>query len=86
MSEKRIYEQWKSYAREVLPVAPWPGENSQQRIETRRAFYAGARAAFTEIMRGLTPGPDPQPADERMLLDLEEELGDFLKAVKDGRA
>ena len=81
--KNRIGEQWNSYAREVLSDA-W--NLDPQRIETRRAFYAGARAAFTEIMRGLTPGPDPQPADERMLLDLEEELGDFLKAVKDGRA
>jgi hypothetical protein len=81
--KNRIGEQWNSYAREVLSDA-W--NLDPQRIETRRAFYAGARAAFTEIMRGLTPGPDPQPADERMLLDLEEELGEFLKAVKRGVA
>jgi hypothetical protein len=72
-----------------LPGAPPDSlEDPQniQRIETRRAFYAGARAVYTEIMKGLTPGPDCQPADIHMLSEIDFELNAFLDAVKRGLA
>lgn len=41
---------------------------------------------LTEIMRGLTPGPDAAEADEGFLYDLHEELMQFVADVKKGKA
>lgn len=38
-----IKEQWESYEREVVPA----NASAEQRLETRRAFYAGAQAMLT---------------------------------------
>lgn len=69
-----IRDQWESYAREVLPKDAGP----VQVQETRRAFYAGARA-----MQGLhmviTTYSDE--AAEQMLQGFEEELAAFGKSV-----
>jgi hypothetical protein len=78
-----IAAEWYTYAEATLAGVP---ADSVQRTETRRAFYAGALAAYSQVMVNLTPGPDSQPADEQMLRDLDAELHAFGLAVKQGLA
>ena len=81
--KNRIAAQWYDFAAMALPLVP---AESPQRIDMRRAFYAGATALFTEITRSLTPGPDAQPADEQMLMEIDAELRAFAAAISQGRA
>lgn len=81
MRRNRMQEQWQSYKREVLPSnAP-----AVQVQECRRAFYAGALAAFTTYQE---LGDDSVSEDEgvKVLADLIEELSDFGRFVREGRA
>lgn len=78
----KFEQEWKSYEAEVLPR----DAADVQRIECRRAFYAGAQALFGLVIRGLTPGPDSTPADEVMMGELLSELEAFKNEVVGGRA
>lgn len=79
---KRLLEQWKSFQQAVIqPDAP-----VTQVKEMRRAFYGGAAAFQAEVLRGLTPGPDEQEEDLRMLAELNDELLEFNRQVKAGQA
>jgi hypothetical protein len=77
----RILEEWNSYRRGVLP-ADAPAVQVQ---ELRRAFYSGAVSAFA-IYRDI--GDDSVSEEEGLqrLTDLQDELNDFPKAVREGRA
>jgi hypothetical protein len=77
-----IHEKWEEFAAMVLP----PGCSTVQRWETRRAFYAGVEGLFKLILVQLTPGPDPQTDDLQMFADMEAELADFAKRIKEGTA
>lgn len=79
---KLLAEQWKSYAKSVLPVDC----SIVQRTETRRAFYAGALEVFIGIMAALTPTGDAKEGDVQMLQDIHDELLEFGKDVKEGQA
>lgn len=48
---KTVFEEWKSYERDVVPKeAP-----SVQREECRRAFYAGAYGMFSLVIAATAP-------------------------------
>lgn len=70
---KRIQTAWEGYAEMVIPKdAP-----EIQHTESRKAFFAGAAVLFGHLMNGLSAGPDSQPQDSLLLLDIEQELNAF---------
>ena len=79
MTPMRIAEHWSEYARQVLPETA----GMTQRVETRRAFYAGARALLKtlEEVSGLS-----EEQGVEILEQLEGECDDFLEDLKQGRA
>jgi hypothetical protein len=79
---QRLLEQWNSYR---IAVITGPATVAQL-TDMRRAFYAGAAAFQTEVLRGLTPGPDEREADLLMLAELNDELLEFKRKVKEGQA
>lgn len=81
MRRNRLQEEWQSYRRKVLPAAAPP----VQVQECRRAFYAGAMAAFA-IYHAI--GDDAISEDEgvQILSDLQDELDEFPKLVREGKA
>lgn len=73
---------WRSYREDVLPNdAP-----SNQQIECRRAFYAGAQSLFEAIMMNLGPGEEPTEAEIAMMDEVHEELQQFARDVLAGKA
>jgi len=70
---------WNSYRTQLLQ-----GADSVQLTETRRAFYAGSAAFFSEIGAAFD-GPGPGTAEEELkLLALLRELADFRELVLTG--
>jgi hypothetical protein len=82
MKRQLVLEQWNSFARQVLPA----DVSEVQRTEMRRAFYAGAQALFHGVLIALSPDAEPTEADLQFMSDLESELSEFGRAVKEGRA
>jgi len=80
MSEKVIEKGWLSYENKVIPN----NAGRIQRIETRRAFYAGAAeliSALSELASSTTE------EDMFKILDgIQEEFDDLLDRVKKGHA
>jgi hypothetical protein len=81
-SKRTIESAWIAYEREVLPA----NAGRVQRVETRRAFYAGALALFSSVMRGLGPGTEATEDDLRMLDGIQSELAQFARDIAAGRA
>ena len=74
MSRKYVNEKWQDYEHKVLsPSAP----SKIQRIETRRAFYAGAIAMFDILLDNL---PDDE-SDMSLANDVRAELQDWIKQL-----
>lgn len=80
--KQRIGEMWASYESEVLPARA----HDVERMETKRAFYAGAQGLLSAILKGLTPGTEPEEADLRMMDEIEAEIRAFGEDVGEGRA
>ena len=81
MASPSLSKQWQSFCLACLRDV---GE--VQYRETRRAFYAGAGAMFTEMMTMLDPGEEPTEADIANVESLRRELVSFDDEVKAGRA
>jgi hypothetical protein len=77
-----LQEAWLSYVGEVLP----PDAPPVQVVETRRAFYAGARALQAAVFGALSGGPDATAEDINVMQSLQGELEGFNADVKAGRA
>ncbi len=77
--KKYIEAQWNIY-RLLLP----PDASVTQKIETRRAFYAGAGCLLSSLVATFGPGTEPTDADVKVLEDVNAELQDFLKHVANG--
>ena len=75
----RIQALWNRYRTEVMP----PDCPDVQVIETRRAFYAGVESALNKLASEMSEG---DPNDERMLMEVQQELTEFVKKVKFGQA
>lgn len=84
MQRQRLLEEWNSYMKAVFPNGR-PTDPIQLQ-ETRRAFYAGALAIFSRILRDLTPSAEPEPQDLTMMDDIKNELDAFYEKVKAGQA
>jgi len=82
MKRQLMAEQWDEFARAVLPS----GVSQVQRQEMRRAFYAGAESILFRVITAFAPESEPTDADLQIMDDLDQELKDFTKAVKEGRA
>jgi hypothetical protein len=82
MKRQLMAEQWDQFARAVLP----PGTSPVQRQEMRRAFYAGAQAILFKVIAVFAPDSEPTDGDLQIMQDVHEELQNFNKAVKEGRA
>lgn len=82
MKRQLMAEQWDSFARAVLPS----NCGSDQRLEMRRAFYAGAQAILFKVIMSLAPDSEPTADDLAMMDNLQQELSDFAENVKAGRA
>ncbi len=73
---------WEGYATRVIPSeAP-----TVQRVESRRAFYAGAGAMLGGMLSGMTSGDEPEDADMDMMDGLQAELDQFTADVVAGKA
>ena len=82
MKRQLMAEQWDEFDRKILPKdCP-----STQRIEMRRAFYAGAQAILFRVIMALAPESEPTAEDLQIMTDLDEELRDFGKLIQQGRA
>jgi hypothetical protein len=76
----RIQHEWESFERDVVPAdAP-----SVQRQEMRRAFYAGARGLLRIQLDEFAAMSEDEA--ERGMQAIDEELQQFVRSVKDGRA
>ncbi|HEY5566018.1 MAG TPA: hypothetical protein VIM81_02070 [Gammaproteobacteria bacterium] len=68
-----IERSWQRYLRMVVPAdAP-----DVQVNETRQAFFAGAAILFTALQFGVSEGDEVQPADERLMADIQAEIDTF---------
>lgn len=84
MSNKQILaEAWARFDAHILD----PINASQiQRVETRRAFYAGALSLHTGIMNGISQADGVTEQDEALMEGLEQELAQFARDLAEGRA
>lgn len=65
--------EWEEYAQIIPPHAP-----AVQRVESRRAFYAGAICLLGYVMTRLSPGKDPTADDLEFMARLDAELQAFV--------
>jgi hypothetical protein len=77
----RLGEAWRSYRTKVIPL----DASSIHATESRRAFYAGARAMLASIMGMLDPGTEPTEVDLWNMDELDEELTRFAAGAAEGR-
>lgn len=84
--EQTLKAKWESYDTHVLPA----NASETQRVETRRAFYAGAQAMFGLIQ---TLGEDsaddlnePTDAEIDQIEGWEKELQGFVEQIRAGEA
>lgn len=82
MKRQLMAEQWDQFSRSVLPA----GCSVTQRQEMRRTFYAGAQAILFRVIAAFAPETEPTEEDMQVMEDVNQELQDFAKLVKDGRA
>jgi len=59
-----------------------PNAGTDQIIETRRAFFAGAQHLFACIMSVLEPGSEPTDNDMHRITQIHEELNRFIVELK----
>ena len=80
-NKKPIETEWRVYAEQGIPF----GASDEQRIECRRAFYAGA-TALVRALGKLGPGVDPVEACLAVFKGAADELKRFIEDGKAGRA
>lgn len=73
---------WQSYRAKVIP----PGAPGVQLVESRRAFYAGARALLGSLIAVLGPDQEATESDLAIMDSVQEELDEFRKDVENGKA
>jgi hypothetical protein len=83
MDEGKLIEMgWKAFELQVMPITA----GKQQRHDMRVAFFSGAQHLFGSIISGLDEDPNPTPADERRLEQIDKELRAFTRWLKDEMA
>jgi hypothetical protein len=79
IDEGRIIEAgWKTY--EILAVPA--GAPEIQRVESRRAFFAGAQHLFGSMLVSIDPDGEATAADEHRMAQIDAELTDFLDELE----
>lgn len=73
---------WLQYEHRVLA----PGAPPVQRIETRRAFYAGAHALLGALLTNVSDEEEMTITDEALIPSLQDDINRFLAAVMTGEA
>jgi hypothetical protein len=83
LRERRtLYDEWFEFARQCIPEqAP-----EVQRVEMRRAFYAGAAVLFSLVTGGLDADKEPTDLDVAYLESLNQELKLYSQDLSDGKA
>jgi hypothetical protein len=81
MNQMLMLGEWRKFSAAVLP-ANCP---DVQRVEMRRAFYAGAQAILFRVITSFAPESEPTEADLKLMDDVHRELLDFAKDVEAGR-
>jgi hypothetical protein len=82
LRERRsLADEWNDFDRLIVPRdAP-----EVQRIEMRRAFYAGAATMFSLISGGLDSDKEPTDLDVAYLETLNQELMEFGRLIGEGK-
>jgi len=75
-------EEWDKFMRQVLPR----NASTVHRWEMRRAFYAGAQSILFRVIESFAPESEPTDDDLKLMENLDQELQDFAKSVKEGKA
>lgn len=83
LRERRsLAEEWDEFARQVMPKdAP-----KVQRVEMRRAWYAGAAAMLGLVSGGLDADREPTDLDVAYLESIHQELIAFSRDIARGKA
>lgn len=81
MSMNTLAEQWETFEAEVVPT----NAGLIQRIEMRRAFYAGA-ASYGVVIQAIALDTVSEAASMAMLEGLNDELARYLRELAAGRA
>lgn len=76
-----ILEGWIEYSTKIIPK----NAERTQRIETKRAFYAGASHLFYAINSVLTEDREPTEEDLQNMQNIYEELEKWLERIKEGK-
>lgn len=82
MTKKRLEAWWQGYDKAVLPKTVGP----VQRIETRRAFYAGALAYSAIVGAGVSESDEYTTEDHELMEGLHAELVEFAQKLGRGEA
>lgn len=77
-----IEQAWQEYEMKVIP----PTAPKVQRVETKRAFYAGVRALLGGLMNRFEEGEEPTKEDLKLMDGVVLEIKDFYEEVKAGEA
>ena len=80
-NKKPIEAEWRVYAEQGIPF----DASDEQRVECRRAFYAGA-TALVRALGKLGPGVDPIEAYLAVFKGAADELKRFIEEGNAGRA
>lgn len=73
----RIELLWLSYERDVIPREA----GSIQRIESKRAFFAGAASILGDLAEAISGEDTAIKEDEKIMLEVQQELENFIKTV-----
>jgi hypothetical protein len=77
---KVVERLWLQYRNAVIPREA----HAVQLQECRRAFYAGAHALITELIRLFDQDREPTPADLALMSAIDAELTEFAARVEQG--
>lgn len=72
-----IKNAWRDYAERVVPTGAPP----IQMQETKRAFYAGAIALWSTIIKSLDADSEPTDADMERMSAINDELQEFVDSL-----
>lgn len=80
---KVVASLWENFEAKILtPI----NAGRVQRIETRRAFYAGAAGVIDAIMINAAKGTEVTTSDEELMNGIAQEFLDFAEDMARGRA
>lgn len=78
----KLAKEWQDFEAPVLPA----NAGDVQKIETRRAFYAGAAALFSGLLSILEPGAEATENDLKVMDSIKAELDQFAADLHGGVA